>query len=223
MTITEALGRIHTTFPVSSGKPVKYNNPFPLDSTTVTNLTLLGNAAAWVHLYSLKLTSFDYFMSSFQMLRWEAILLVLISLLWIHSCDGERHQAAKKGDKPRSNDAIPGSSALSSEVQGTPGIVVLYSKQSTKADFVTDKHGNIVEHKLLNLVSQTPKCNVWLRTVLKVFWGNVENTPNCQMVQKHQKFVSINFIQCIPLCYRTFNNKSLGSIPSTTMFIRNSG
>ena len=86
------------------------------------------------------------------MLRWEAILLVLNSLVWIHSCAGEGHQAAKNGDKPRSNDAIPGSSALSSEVQGTPGIVVLYSKQSTKADFVTDKRGNIVEHKLLNLV-----------------------------------------------------------------------
>jgi len=159
------------------------------------------------------------------MLRWEAILLVLISLLWIHSCAGEGHQAAKNGDKSRSNDAIPGSSALSSEVQGTPGIVVLYSKQSTKADFVTDKHGNIVEHfiQLLNLVSQTPKCNVWLRTELKLFWGNVENTPNCQMVQKNQKFVSINFIQFIPLCYRTFNNKALGSIPSTAMFIRNSG
>jgi len=46
VTITEALGRIHTTDPVSSGKPVKYNNPFPLDSTTATNLTLLGYVAA---------------------------------------------------------------------------------------------------------------------------------------------------------------------------------
>jgi hypothetical protein len=110
------------------------------------------------------------------MLRWEAILLVLISLLWIHSFAGEGHQVAKKGDKPRSKDTIPGSSALSSEVQGTPGIVVLYSKQSTKADIVTDKHGNIVEHTMLNLVSQIPKCNVWLRTVLKVFWWDAENT-----------------------------------------------
>ena len=160
MMITEAMGRIHTTVPVPSGKPVKCNNPFPLDSTTITPLTLLGYAAAWVHLHSLRLTSFDYFMSSFQMRRWEAILLVLISLLWIHRCAGEGHQAAKKGDKARSKDAIPESSALSSEVQGTPGIVVLYSKQSTKADFVTDKHGNIVEHKWLNLVSQIPKCNV---------------------------------------------------------------
>lgn len=142
------------------------------------------------------------------MLRWEAILLVLISLLWIHISADEGHQAAKKGDKPRSKDAIPESSALSSEVQGTPGIVVLYSKQSTKADFITDKHGNIVEHKLLNLVSQIPKCNIWLRTVLEVFWGNVENTHHCQMVQKHQKFVSINFIEFIPLFYRTFSNKN---------------
>ena len=142
------------------------------------------------------------------MLRWEAILLVLISLLWIHISADEGHQAAKKGDKPRSKDAIPESSALSSEVQGTPGIVVLYSKQSTKADFITDKHGNIVEHKLLNLVSQIPKCNIWLRTVLEVFWGNVENTHHCQMVQKHQKFVSINFIEFIPLSYRTFSNKN---------------
>jgi hypothetical protein len=115
-------------------------------------------------------------MSPFQMLGWEAIPLVLISLLWIHSCAGEGHQAAKIVDKPRSKDTIPESSALNSEVQGTPGIVVLYSKQSTNADFNTDKYGNIVGHKLLNLVSQIPKCNVWLRTVLKVFWGNVENT-----------------------------------------------
>jgi hypothetical protein len=113
------------------------------------------------------------------MLRWEGILLVLVSLLWLHSFAGEGHQAAKKGDKPRSKDTIPGASTLSSEVQGTPGIVVLYSKQSTKADIVTDKHGNNVEHSMLNLASQILKCNVWLRTVLKVFWGNVENTPCC--------------------------------------------
>jgi len=46
MTIIEALGRIHTTVPVSSGNPVKCNKPFPLDSTTITPLTLLGYAAA---------------------------------------------------------------------------------------------------------------------------------------------------------------------------------
>jgi hypothetical protein len=31
------------------------------------------------------------------------------------------------------------------------------------------------------------------------------------MVQKHQKSVSINFIEIVPLCYRTFNNKTLSS------------
>jgi len=46
MTITEALERIYTTVPVSSEKPVKYNKPFPLDSTTITPLTLLGYAAS---------------------------------------------------------------------------------------------------------------------------------------------------------------------------------
>jgi hypothetical protein len=84
------------------------------------------------------------------MLRWEAILLVVISLLWLHSFTGEGHQAAKNGDKPRSKDNIPVSSALSTEVQGTPGIVVLYSKQSTKADVVTDKHGNVAEYSFIH-------------------------------------------------------------------------
>lgn len=142
------------------------------------------------------------------MLRWEGILLVVISLLWLHTLAGERHQAAQKGDKPRSKDNIPGSSALSTEVQGTPGIVVLYSKQSTKADFVTDKHGNVVEYKVLNLVSQIPKCNVWPRTVLKVLWGNVDNTTHCHTVQKPRKFVCLNLTEHIPFCYRRFNNKT---------------
>jgi hypothetical protein len=46
MTITEALGRIHTTVPVLSGNLVKYNKPFLLDSTKITPLTLLGYATA---------------------------------------------------------------------------------------------------------------------------------------------------------------------------------
>jgi hypothetical protein len=94
-------------------------------------------------------------MSPFQMLGWEAFPLVVISLLWLDSFAAEGHQVAKKGDKPRSKDNISGSSALSSEAQGTPGIVVLYSKQSTKADFVTDKHGKIADYTMLNLLSDT--------------------------------------------------------------------
>lgn len=76
------------------------------------------------------------------MLRWEVIPRVVISFLWIQNFAGGGHHASKKGTK----DSIPESSALSPEVQGIPGVVVLYSKQSTKAEFVTDKRGKIIEY-----------------------------------------------------------------------------
>jgi hypothetical protein len=78
------------------------------------------------------------------MLGWELIPHVAISFLWLQSFAGGRNHTAKKVIKPGTRDNIPGPSALSPEVHGTPGIVVLYSKHSTKADFVTDKHGKIV-------------------------------------------------------------------------------
>jgi hypothetical protein len=43
---TEALAGIHTTLPVSSGKPLKYKNPFPLEITSLTSLTHFDYAAA---------------------------------------------------------------------------------------------------------------------------------------------------------------------------------
>ncbi|XP_033607221.1 neurotrophin 1-like [Cryptotermes secundus] len=73
---------------------------------------------------------------AWKMLGWEVIPRVVISFLWIQNFAGGGHQASKKGTK----DSIAESSALSPEVQGIPGVVVLYSKQSTKAEFVTDKH-----------------------------------------------------------------------------------
>lgn len=75
------------------------------------------------------------------MLGWEVIPRVVISFLWIQNFAGAGHHASKKGTK----DSIPESSALSPEVQGIPGVVVLYSKQSTKAEFVTEKHGKIIK------------------------------------------------------------------------------
>jgi hypothetical protein len=74
------------------------------------------------------------------MLGWEAIPRVVISFLWLQSFAGGGRHDSKKGIK----DNTPKSSALSSEVQNTPGVLVLYSKQSTKADFFTDKKGNII-------------------------------------------------------------------------------
>jgi hypothetical protein len=74
------------------------------------------------------------------MLGWEMIPRVVIYFLWLQNFAGGGHHDSKKGIK----DNIPGSSALSPEVQNTPGVLVLYSKQSTKADFFTDKKGKII-------------------------------------------------------------------------------
>ncbi|XP_021931867.1 neurotrophin 1-like isoform X2 [Zootermopsis nevadensis] len=74
------------------------------------------------------------------MLGWQVIPRVAISFLWLQNFASGRNHTAKKVIKPATRDHVAGSSALSPEVHGTPGIVVLYSKHSTKAEFVTDKH-----------------------------------------------------------------------------------
>jgi hypothetical protein len=95
-------------------------------------------------------------LSLFQMLGLEAIPLVVITFLWLQNFAGGGNYAAKKGNDPGTKDHLSESSALSSEVQGTPGIVVLYSKHSTKVDFVTDKHGKTFEYKFtVNIIIAT--------------------------------------------------------------------
>jgi hypothetical protein len=91
--------------------------------------------------------------SLFQMLGWEVIPHIAISFLCLQNFAGGRNHTTKKVIKPVTSDHIPGSSALSPEVHGTPGVVVLYSKHSTKVDFVTDKHGNILNANIILLTT----------------------------------------------------------------------